>query len=161
MFNTNTFSVGTSTCQSINFKALTCLISFNVSKHLNFQYKYFFGRQQYLAINQSRIIWGFFPTWGGGSSQNFCKFTKSFLVCQIYFEVLKHVLHAGGGNIWSILSPKVHLIGCLCCSFREENELFWEFFPWGGGGSLIPKSIYQNICKMLTFWWKPNMFLRA
>ena len=31
------------------------------------------------------IIWEFFPTWGGGlpKSQNFCKFTKYFFVCQI------------------------------------------------------------------------------
>ena len=45
---------------------------------------------------------GIFPNMGGGglpNSQNFCKFTKSFLVCQIHFEVLKHVLHTGGGNI--------------------------------------------------------------
>ena len=39
-------------------------------------------------------------------------------------QVLKHVLHTGGCNIWSILSPKVHLIWSLC----------WEFFPWGGRG---------------------------
>ena len=79
----------------------------------------------------------------GGSSQ------FPILVCQIHFEVLKHVLHTGGGNIWTILSPKVHLILSLRHSFREENE------------SPIPKSKCQNIGKMLTFWWKPKMFLRA
>ena len=44
------------------------------------------------------IIWEFFPTWGGGlpKSQNFCKFTKYFFVCQIHSEVLKHVLQMGG-----------------------------------------------------------------
>ena len=38
---------------------------------------------------------------GGGllNSQNFCKFTKSFLVCQNHSEVLKHVLQWGGGDI--------------------------------------------------------------
>ena len=40
------------------------------------------------------IIWEFL---GGGlpNSQNFCKFTKSFLVCQIHFEVLKNVYIQG------------------------------------------------------------------
>ena len=47
------------------------------------------------------IIWEFFPTWGGGlpKSQNFCKFTKYFFVCQIHSEVLKHVLQRWGGDI--------------------------------------------------------------
>ena len=45
---------------------------------------------------------GIFPKIGGGgllNSQNFCKFTKSFLVCQYHSEVLKHVLQWGGGDI--------------------------------------------------------------
>ena len=44
---------------------------------------------------------GIFPNMGGGllNSQNFCKFTKSFLVCQNHSEVLKHVLQWGGGDI--------------------------------------------------------------
>ena len=45
---------------------------------------------------------GIFPNIGGGgllNSQNFCKFTKSFLVCQNHSEVLKHVLQWGGGDI--------------------------------------------------------------
>ena len=33
------------------------------------------------------------------NSQNFCKFTKYFFVCQIHSEVLKHVLQRGGGDI--------------------------------------------------------------
>ena len=44
------------------------------------------------------IIWEFFPYRGGGlpNSQNFCKLTKYFFVCQIHSEVLKHVLQRGG-----------------------------------------------------------------
>ena len=35
--------------------------------------------------------------WGGlPNSQNFCKLTKYFFVCQIHSEVLKHVLQRGG-----------------------------------------------------------------
>ena len=43
---------------------------------------------------------------GGGlpDSQNFCKYTKSFLVYHIHSEALKHAFHTGGGNISSILS---------------------------------------------------------
>ena len=40
---------------------------------------------------------GIFPNMRGGgllNSQNFCKFTKSFLVCQNHSEVLKHVLQS-------------------------------------------------------------------
>ena len=33
------------------------------------------------------------------NSQNFCKLTKYFFVCQIHSEVLKHVLQRGGGDI--------------------------------------------------------------
>ena len=72
------------------------------------------------------------------------------------FEVLNHVLHTGGGNIWSILSPKVHLIWSLRRSFREENEKFWDLGTWGGGG-LSPK---ENVKILANFWWTPKMFLR-
>ena len=41
------------------------------------------------------------------------------------FEMLKHIFHTGGGNMWSILSLKVHLIVSLYWSFRE---LSWELF---------------------------------
>ena len=47
-------------------------------------------------------LFGNFSQHGGGgllNSQNFCKFTKSFLVCQNHSEVLKHVLQWGGGDI--------------------------------------------------------------
>ena len=45
------------------------------------------------------ILLGDFSQHGGGGlpkSQNFCKFTKYFFVCQIHSEVLKHVLQMGG-----------------------------------------------------------------
>ena len=45
---------------------------------------------------------GIFPNMGGEgllNSQNFCKFTKYFFVCQIHSEVLKHVLQRRGGDI--------------------------------------------------------------
>ena len=48
---------------------------------------------------KERYYLGIFPTMGGGGlpkSQNFCKFTKYFFVCQIHSEVLKHVLQMGG-----------------------------------------------------------------
>ena len=50
---------------------------------------------------KKRHYLGNFPNMGGGGlpkSQNFCKFTKYFFVCQIqiHSEVLKHVLQMGG-----------------------------------------------------------------
>ena len=45
---------------------------------------------------------GIFPNIGGVgllNSQNFCKLTKCFFVCQIHSEVPKHVLQRGGGDI--------------------------------------------------------------
>ena len=51
---------------------------------------------------KKRYYLGIFPNMGGGGlpkSQNFCKFTKYFFVCQIHSEVLKHVLQRGGGDI--------------------------------------------------------------
>ena len=83
------------------------------------------------------IIWEFFPYRGEGlpNSQNFCKLTKYFFVCQIHSEVLKHVLQRGGGDIWSILSPKVHLISFI--SGKKNGVLgIWEV---GEGGPLFPK----------------------
>ena len=48
-------------------------------------------------------LFGNFPNMGGGrglpNSQNFCKLTKYFFVCQIHSEVLKYVLQRGGGDI--------------------------------------------------------------
>ena len=39
---------------------------------------------RYALKKKNDIIWEFFPTRGGGpKSQNFCKFTKYFFVCQI------------------------------------------------------------------------------
>ena len=51
------------------------------------------------AVNKEiRDYLGVFPNMGGGlpNSQNFCKLTKYFFVCQIHSEVLKHVLQMGG-----------------------------------------------------------------
>ena len=76
---------------------------------------------QLTRLNEiKRDYLGIFPNMGGGlpNSQNFCKLTKYFFVCQIHSEVLKHVLQRGGGDIWSILSPKVHLI-----SFIPEKNI--------------------------------------
>ena len=54
-----------------------------------------------LLQKKIRDYLGIFPNMGGGlpKSQNFCKFTKYFFVCQIHSEVLKHVLQRGGGDI--------------------------------------------------------------
>ena len=57
---------------------------------------------RYVAKQKKRYYLGIFPNMGGGGlpkSQNFCKFTKYFFVCQIHSEVLKHVLQRGGGDI--------------------------------------------------------------
>ena len=51
------------------------------------------------AQPKKTILFGNFSQHGGGGlpkSQNFCKFTKYFFVCQIHSEVLKHVLQMGG-----------------------------------------------------------------
>ena len=48
---------------------------------------------------KKRYYLGIFPNMGVGDlpkSQNFCKFTMYFFVCQIHSEVLKHVLQMGG-----------------------------------------------------------------
>ena len=74
------------------------------------------------------------------NSQNFSKLTKYFFVCQIHSEVLKHVLQRGGSDIWSIFSPKVHLIRSLCRSFREKNDKCCEFSPPGERGGGVPYS---------------------
>ena len=50
------------------------------------------------ALKKKRYYLGIFPNMGGRGlpkSQNFCKFTKYFFVCQIHSEVLKHVLQRG------------------------------------------------------------------
>ena len=56
---------------------------------------------RYALKKKIRHYLGIFPNMGGGlpKSQNFCKFTKYFFVCQIHSEVLKHVLQRGGGDI--------------------------------------------------------------
>ena len=59
---------------------------------------------KYALGKKIRHYLGIFPNmgWGGlPNSQNFCncKLTKYFFVCQIHFEVLKHVLQRGGGDI--------------------------------------------------------------
>ena len=53
---------------------------------------------RYVLKQKKRYYLGIFPNMGGGlpKSQNFCKFTKYFFVCQIHSEVLKHVLQRGG-----------------------------------------------------------------
>ena len=59
-------------------------------------------RIRYMLNQKKRYYLGIFPNNGGGGlpkSQNFCKFTKYFFVCQIHSEVLKHVLQRGGGDI--------------------------------------------------------------
>ena len=60
------------------------------------------GTPRYAVIKKLRDYLGIFPIIGEGgllNSQNFCKLTKYFFVCQIHSEVLKHVLHRGGGDI--------------------------------------------------------------
>ena len=60
-----------------------------------------------LSNKKNDIIWEFFPTWGGGlpKSQNFCKFTKYFFVCQIGPQMApngqKHVILI----IWDHFGP--------------------------------------------------------
>ena len=54
---------------------------------------------RYALKEKKTILFGNFSQHGGGGlpkSQNFCKFTKYFFVCQIHSEVLKHVLQMGG-----------------------------------------------------------------
>ena len=54
---------------------------------------------RYALIQKKTILFGNFSQHGRGGlpkSQNFCKFTKYFFVCQIHSEVLKHVLQMGG-----------------------------------------------------------------
>ena len=66
---------------------------------------------RYAVKRKKRYYLGIFPNMGGGGlpkSQNFCKFTKYFFVCQIHSEVLKHVLQRWGGDIWSICTLYHH-----------------------------------------------------
>ena len=115
-----------------------------------------FNWQIQILNHESKDVWvrdaliflrdylGFFSRkMGGGghlNSQNFCRSTKYFFVCQIHSEVQKHVLERGGGDIWSILSPKVHLISFI----SEKNRSFGNL----GGDPLFPKvnvKYWQNI----------------
>ena len=72
-----------------------------------------------------------------GSSQfpKLFKLTKYFFVCQIHSEVLKYVLQRGGGDILSILSPKVHLISFI----PEKKGSFGNLGSGRGGVPLLPK----------------------
>ena len=56
---------------------------------------------RYALRKKLRDYLGIFLYRGGGlpNSQNLCKLTKYFFVCQIHSEVLKHVLQRGGGDI--------------------------------------------------------------
>ena len=57
------------------------------------------GLSKVRSQRKKTILFGNFSQHGGGGipkSQNFCKFTKYFFVCQIHSEVLKHVLQMGG-----------------------------------------------------------------
>ena len=83
--------------QSTLLKHLYSMVSkFDLFKHKYLQVISIWLRYAFKKKND--IIWEIFPTWGGGlpKSQNFCKFTKYFFVCQIHSEVLKHVLQMGG-----------------------------------------------------------------
>ena len=64
----------------------------NVSKYKN---ELIFIR--YALKKNTGLFWNFSQHGGGlPNSQNFCKFTKYFFVCQIHSEVLKHVLQMEG-----------------------------------------------------------------
>ena len=94
--------------------------------------------------NKKTILFGNLSQHGGGGlpkSQNFCKFTKYFFVCQIHSKVLKHVSQRWGGDMWSIPSIKVHLILSLSTPLRES----FGNFALVGGGRPIPKCKCQNI----------------
>ena len=91
-----------------------------------------FGRPEVRTQKKITGLFGNFSHRGGEglpNSQNFCKLTKCFFACQIHSEVLKHVLQRGGGDIWSILSPKVHLISFI---LEKKNGSFGNL--WGEGG---------------------------
>ena len=81
---------------------------------------------------------------GGGlpKSQNFCKFTKYFFVCQIHSEVLKHVLQMGGSDILSIstfnhYSRILKVVAVIL--LQKKYGIIWELFPKGEWGPLFPK----------------------
>ena len=86
-----------------------------------------------------------------GNSRNFCKLTK----CQIHSEVIKHVLQRGGSDIWSIFSPKVHLIWSLRRSFWGKTGSFGNFPLQGGRGPLFPK---VNVIK---YWQNVNFLVKT
>ena len=85
-----------------SFSPLGCTILgiFTLSFRINIDHNTDSGcfRVRY-ALKKKTILFGNFSQHGGRGlpkSQNFCKFTKYFFVCQIHSEVLKHVLQMGG-----------------------------------------------------------------
>ena len=69
------------------------------TQELHILFGWFHCNVRYALKEKKTILFGNFSQQGGGGlpkSQNFCKFTKYFFVCQIHFEVLKHVLQMGG-----------------------------------------------------------------
>ena len=71
-----------------------------------------FRNDKVRSQRKKAILFGNFSQHGGRGglpkSQNFCKFTKYFFVCQIHSEVLKHVLQMGGSDILSISTFNHH-----------------------------------------------------
>ena len=85
---------------------------------------------------------------------------QSILCCIAGFEFFFTYLH--NDKLWG-LPRRVFTLFDFESLFvvTGKNGLFWEFCPWGGGGSPIPKSKCQNSDKILTFLWKPKMILMA
>ena len=71
----------------------------------------------------------------------------------------------GGGRVFPIPKTFVNwpsvFLHAKFRSFRGGKSEFWEFGKCVGGGSPIPKSKCNKNGKILTFWWKPKMFLRV
>ena len=62
------------------------------------------------------------------SSYQVIKLTKYFCcVINSFWGAKTCFTHTGGGNIWSILWSKVHLIWSLRCSLWEKTGSFWNF----------------------------------
>ena len=104
---------------------------------------------------KKRYYLGIFPNMGGGlpKSQNFCKFTKYFFVCQIHSEVLKHILQMGRSEILSIstfnhYSRILKVVAVIL--LQKKYGITWELFPKRGGGPLFPK-LWVNLP---TLFWK-------
>ena len=68
------------------------------------------------------------------NSQNVCKFTKSFLVCQIHFEVLKNVYIQGEVISDQFYHLKFIWFGVSVVHFGKKTSSFGIFFFEGGGG---------------------------